>query len=263
MHNTGQILLGSTRQGGKHPAKVVSSVASDPATYKAGLAVRMASSGLLSLSSGFLCGVSLGKSLDDNTRTSYVRKSGGVPLRALKYSGTITISSYANLVSTSGDVIQVAGVDFTAQSSSVTLGQATFQAASSNNATATSLAAQINAHATAGAKVYAQAASAVVHLVSIEDNPSAPTLTYTDSSPTTVGASVSGSGTMTALTPTIGAAVYVHSTLGKAVVSTHTSAVVTNAIYASNDATSGALIDGIDESGSTIVCAMIDMEGGI
>lgn len=261
MHSASQVLLGSTRQGGKPPAKVVSSFADSPSTFKSGLAVRLSSSGALSLSSGRLLGVSLGKSLSDTTRTAVCRKGGGVPLRVLKYYGTITISSYANLVSTSGDTIQVAGVDFVAQSGSATLGEATFQAASSNNNTATSLAAQINAHETAGAKVYAQAASAVVHLVCIEDNPaSAPTLTYTDGSPTTVGASVTGSGTLSTLAVTRGTPVYLHSALGKAVASTHTSAVVTNAVYAQDSAT----LEGLDpDGGSSSLVAMIDMEGGI
>lgn len=70
-------------------------------------------------------------------------------------SGTVTITAYASLVDTTPDTISVAGVTFTAQAGAATLGTATFQAATSDEATATSLAAQINAHATTKALVEA------------------------------------------------------------------------------------------------------------
>lgn len=70
--------------------------------------------------------------------------------------GEIVVTSYANLVDGTDDTITVGATAFTAQVGSATLGTATFQAATSNAATATSLAAQINAHATAGALVLAR-----------------------------------------------------------------------------------------------------------
>lgn len=76
--------------------------------------------------------------------------------------GVATITSYANLVSGTADTLAVAGVTFTAQAGAATPGTATFQAATSNDITAASLAAQINAHATAGALVEATALAAVV-----------------------------------------------------------------------------------------------------
>lgn len=76
--------------------------------------------------------------------------------------GTVTVTSYANLVSGTDDAITVAGVAFTAQAGAATLGDATFQAATSNNATAASLAAQINAHETVSESVIAAAEGAVV-----------------------------------------------------------------------------------------------------
>lgn len=69
--------------------------------------------------------------------------------------GVITISDFANLVDGTDDTVTVGATAFTAQSGSVTPGGATFQAATSNSATAISLAAQINEHATAGALVFA------------------------------------------------------------------------------------------------------------
>ena len=82
-------------------------------------------------------------------------------------SGVVTISSYANLVSGTDDVVTVAGVAFTAQAGAAVLGAATFQAATSNDATATSLAAQINAHATTSALVEATVDGAIVTIEAI------------------------------------------------------------------------------------------------
>jgi hypothetical protein len=107
--------------------------------------------------------------------------------------GAVTITSFANLVSGTDDVVTVAGVAFTAQAGAATLGTATFQAATSNDATATSLAAQINAHATTSALVTAVANAAVVTITSIlngaQGNDIA--LAYTDND-SNVGATVSG-----------------------------------------------------------------------
>ena len=77
--------------------------------------------------------------------------------------GCVTISSYADLVcACCADVVRVAGVTFTAQTAAVTLGDATFQAATSNTATASSLVAQINAHTTASGLVTATSLCGVV-----------------------------------------------------------------------------------------------------
>jgi hypothetical protein len=109
-------------------------------------------------------------------------------------SGTITVSSYANLLTTTPDTISAGGVLFTAQSGAATLGTATFQAATSNNATAASLAAQINAHAVASTKVIATVLNAVVTITAIGTGSSgnANTLAYTDNGGGNIGASVSG-----------------------------------------------------------------------
>lgn len=107
--------------------------------------------------------------------------------------GNVTITNYVNLVSGTDDVVTVGGVAFTAQSGAATLGTATFQAATSNNATATSLAAQINAHATASTIVTASASGAVVTLTAKASGAdgNSVTLTYTDND-SNVGATVSG-----------------------------------------------------------------------
>ena len=96
--------------------------------------------------------------------------------------GVFTVSSYANLVSGTADKVTIAGVDFTAQAGAVTLGEAKFQAATSNNATAASLAAQINGHATIGLQVVASVVGAVVTVKAIDTGSSGNniTATYTD-----------------------------------------------------------------------------------
>ena len=111
--------------------------------------------------------------------------------------GDVEITSYANLVDTGDDEITVGATTFVAQAGAATLGEATFQAASSNDATATSLAAQINAHATAGALVTALAVGAVVTITA--KTATAPgalgnviALAYSDEGSSTVGATVSG-----------------------------------------------------------------------
>jgi hypothetical protein len=104
----------------------------------------------------------------------------------------VTITSYANLVDAGNDEITIGETVFVAQAGAATLGQATFQAATSNEATATSLAAQINAHATAGELVTAEATGAVVSITyneyGAEGNEFA--LAYSDEGTATIGATV-------------------------------------------------------------------------
>lgn len=116
---------------------------------------------------------------------------------AIAASGLVTITAFAALVSGTDDTIEVAGVTFTAQSGPASPGDPTFQAATSDEATATSLATQINAHATAGPLVTAAADGDEVTITA--DAPgtggNALTLLYTDND-TNIGATVSGSGTL-------------------------------------------------------------------
>lgn len=107
--------------------------------------------------------------------------------------GEFVITSYANLVSGTDDSVTVGATVFTAQVGSATPGTGTFQAAVSNSATATSLAAQINAHATASTLVRAFATNATVKLRAIHGGTAgnAIALAYTDND-TNVGATKSG-----------------------------------------------------------------------
>ena len=76
--------------------------------------------------------------------------------------GTATVTSFANLLTGTPDTVTVGGVVFTAQAGAATPGAAVFQAATSNDLTASSLAAQINAHATLAPLVLATVVGAVV-----------------------------------------------------------------------------------------------------
>lgn len=107
--------------------------------------------------------------------------------------GNAEITNYTNLVSGTDDSITIGATVFTAQTGSATLGDATFQAASSNAETAASLAAQINAHETAGALVWARAIGAVVNLRAVHGGVAGDSiaLAYTDND-TNIGATVSG-----------------------------------------------------------------------
>lgn len=107
--------------------------------------------------------------------------------------GVITVSSYANLVSGTDDSITLNGVTFTAQTGAVVEGEATFQAATSNDATAASLAAQINSHDDTKDDVIATVVGAIV-TVKAKDSGTAGNdigLTYTDHD-TNVGITLSG-----------------------------------------------------------------------
>ena len=84
-------------------------------------------------------------------------------------SGTATITSYANLVSGTADTLTIEGTVLTAQAGAVTPGSALFQAATSNDLTAASLAAQINAHPVLSLIVVATVVGAVVTIKSVEN----------------------------------------------------------------------------------------------
>lgn len=113
---------------------------------------------------------------------------------ATQASGSITITSYANLVSGTPDGIEVGGVMFVAQAGAATPGEATFQAASSNDDTATSLAAQINAHEDLDGVVTAVANAGVVTITAVEPGYSGNDIELAyDENDSNAGATLSGS----------------------------------------------------------------------
>lgn len=262
MHDATKVLMGVPKSSDRLGSETF---ASDPATYKAGLAVRRNSSGLLSLTKadGRWVGISLGESLSDSKHTTVLAAGLGVPvlLERQPARGSIEITSYANLVSGTDDSITVGATVFTAQAGAATPGDATFQAATSNAATATSLAAQINAHATAGALVKAVANGATVEITAISNTTSGDTiaLAYTDND-TNVGATVSGA-TLTDSDDSpdyvvLGEKVYFSDSTGKAD-DPDSGATISDAIYVSG------VLTGVAHDGSEVLAALIDMPGGL
>lgn len=79
MHDPTKVLLGTTQSS----AKDIAVYNNDPASFPAGLAVRLASTGLLALAkaSGMFVGISLGKSLSDTKKTAVVRTGDLVPIQ--------------------------------------------------------------------------------------------------------------------------------------------------------------------------------------
>lgn len=81
--------------------------------------------------------------------------------------GTITITSYADLLTTTNfSSIKIKDYEFIAQSGASTSGTLTFRAATSNNATATDLCKQINSHALCSLFVNATVSGAIITLTS-------------------------------------------------------------------------------------------------
>lgn len=268
-HDASKVLLGGTRSSERD----ITRHDSDPATFLAGLVCSIGSDGLLSLlkSAGMRAGVSLGRDLSNTKCTSLLRAGEGVPVRAaLKRStGVITITSYANLVSGSGDAITVGATAFTAQAGAATPGAGTFQAATSNSATATSLAAQINAHATASTLVYAVASGATVTLYAKVKGAATGNdvaLSYTNND-ANVGATLSGltGGKLAGGSDDIadiayavkGAKMYVNDTTGEADVAMSGFSTITDAVYVD-----GALT-GVAEDSSEVPAVLVDMVGGL
>lgn len=273
MHNDSKVLLGPVLSSDK----AITTHVGDPATFLAGLCVSQNSSGLSLLKSdGMRIGVSVGRSLSDHKKTSVVRFGDRVPIRAAlkRASCVVTISSYANLLTTTPDTLAVAGTTFTAQSGAATLGTATFRAASSNAATATSLATQINAHATASTKVYAvDNGDGTVSIYSIVEGAGSTgtgndiAVAYTDNGGGNIGITIAGlsggklsggSDTITAIDYiAIGAKAYVNNTTGKVDVAMSGFSTVTDATFISTELT------GIDEDSNEVAAVLVDMGGGL
>lgn len=260
-HDASKIVMGSPLMSGW----AASDFDGDPATFLAGLACRLGSDGALSLtkSAGSWVGISLGKSLSNHKRASVLSFGNRVPVLVERQParGIVTITNYANLVDGTDDTITVGATAFTAQAGAATLTQPTFQAATSNEATATSLAAQINAHAVAGALVKATVVGAIVTLTAILNTTAGDTIALSyEQLGTGDGATVSGA-TLTDSddTPdfiTLGAKVYFSDTTGK-VDDPNSVATISDAVFASG------LLTGIDESGAEVLACLIDLPGGL
>lgn len=268
MHDATKLVLGSTRSN----VKDVASFAVDPASFPAGLCVSLASTGLPSLlkSAGMRYGVSLGKSLADHKKTDVCQAGLRVPvLASLKRStGTITVTNVSNLTTGTPDTLTIGGTAFAFQSGAATPGDATIQATGTTSQTATNIAAQINAHATASTKVYAVANAAVVTLYSVVEGAGTGNdvaVSYTDNSSAgltlgglTGGKLAGGSDTITDIAYiNVGEKMYINDTTGKADIAMTGFSTVSDAVYVSTEMT------GVDESGASVAAVLVDMQGGL
>lgn len=264
--------------------KDVTNFAVDPATFLAGLCVSMGNDGLPSLlkSAGMRMGVSLGRSLSDHKKTAVCRSGLKVGIRAaLKRStGVITVSSYANLLTTTPDSVTIGSSVFVAQSGAATLGTLFFRAATSNAATATSLAAQINSHATASTLVYAvDNGDGTVSLYSKVKGAGAGNdvaVAYTDNGGGNIGITLSGltGGKLAGGSDTIsdiayavdGQKMYINDVTGEADIAMSGFSTISDAMYRSAvqiGTDPGPVFTGIDEDGNSVAAVLVDMQGGL
>ncbi len=259
-HDATKILMGTTKSSVKGGTEAF---ASAPSTYLAGLAVRRASTNLLSLTkaAGRWVGISLGKELSDVNKTSVLKSGLGVPvlLEKAPARGVVTITSYANLIVTSNDTLKVGATTFTFKASPSTEGEV--GAVTDNGTTAANLVAKINAHSVAGLLFKAVAVGAVVTITAKNNSTlgSAIDLVYTDTH-SEIGATVdditfTGGGIASDFV-VIGQKAYFSDTSGKAD-DPNSGATISDAVYISEP------LIGIQEDGTEAAVALVDMKGGL
>lgn len=262
-HNLEECAMGSVGSSSRE----TSEHASDPATFPAGIAVRISSTGALSTTkaAGRWAGISLGKSLSDTSKTSVCRTGLRVPVQieSAPARGLVTISSYADLVDTSNDTLKIGATTFTFKTSASLEGEVLCAASGSTNAVvAAALVTKINAHSVAGTLFKATALSNAVTITALNNATLGEDidLIYTDASPTTIGLTTDDvtftGGAASADYVTIGAKVYFSDTTGKAD-DANSGATISSAIYVSE------AITGFDESGNAVAAALIDMPKGL
>jgi hypothetical protein len=196
--DAGKVILGCPRKG--HEIVVNHSVADE--IIPAGVAVSLNSD--VELVPGvdpFLIGISRGVSMNHPDKNSVTIRGMEVPLKLKDLSaaafGTIEIEDYAELLTDGFDKVTVGEVEFVAQSGAAVLGEATFRANTSDEATAISLAAQINAHDDTKDLVVATVDGAIVTVTAKEKGTGGNSIvfTYSDEGADSA-ATISGAGTL-------------------------------------------------------------------
>lgn len=262
MHDATKVLLGNVQTSSKDISEHLGS----PATYLAGLAVRLATGGVLSLtkSAGQLLGVSLGKGLSDSLKTVAIARDGlkvPVLLEAAPARQVFTITSYANLVAVSDDTLKIGATTFTFKASPS--GESQVGAVTNNDTTAANLASKINAHSVAGLAFKAVAASAIVTVTAIDNSIEGSAIDAVYTANASVGLTVAasaitfvGGGATAADYVAIGSKVYFSDTTGKAD-DANSGSTISDAMYVSG------VLSGIAEDGTAVACALVDMPGGL
>lgn len=263
-HDATKVLLGNVQTSSKEITEHLGS----PATYLAGLALRLASGNTLSVTKtdGLWLGVSLGKGLSDSLRTVDIARDGiKVPV-LLEYTPArqvVTITSYANLVAAANDTLKIGATTFTFKASPSLEGEV--GAVTDNSTTAANLVTKINAHSVAGLLFKATAVGAVVTITAKNNATVGTTIdcVYTDTGTATVGLTVAasaitfvGGGTTAPDYVAIGSKVYFSDTTGKAD-DANSASTISDAVYVSG------VLTGIQEDGTEVPCALVDMVGGL
>lgn len=266
-HDATKVLMGAVKTSSREITEHVGS----PATFLAGLAIRKKSDETLSLTKadGGWLGVSLGKGLSDSLKTTAIARDGlGVPvlLEAAPARQVVTISSYANLVAAGNDTLKIGATTFTFKTSVSTESEVLCAASgSSNDVVAAALVAKINAHSVAGLLFKATAVANAVTITALNNATVGSTIDciYTDNGTATVGITVAdgavafvGGGATAADYVSIGSKVYFSDTSGKAD-DANSGATISDAMYVSG------VLTGIQEDGTEVACALVDMQGGL
>ncbi len=263
-HDATKVLLGNVQTSSKEVSEHVGS----PVTFKAGLALRLATGSVLSVTKadGLWLGVSLGKGLSDSLKTVAIARDGlKVPV-LLEYTPArqvVTITSYANLVAAGDDTLKIGATTFTFKGSASLEGEVA--AVTNNNTTAANLVTKINAHSVAGTLFKATASNAIV-TITAKDNATAGAdidCVYTDNGSSTIGLTVAADaitfvgGDDTAPDyVAIGSKVYFSDVTGKAD-DANSASTISDAVYVSG------VLSGIQEDGTEVPCALVDMVGGL
>ncbi len=263
-HDATKVLLGNVQTSSKEVTEHLGS----PATYQAGLAVRLATGSALSLTKadGLWLGVSLGKGLSDSLKTVAIARDGlkvPVLLELTPARQVVTITSYANLVATSDDTLKIGATTFTFKASASLEGEVA--AVTNNNTTAANLVTKINAHSVAGLLFKATASNAIVTITAKNNATLGSTIdcVYTDTHSVDIGLTVAldaitfvGGGSAAADYVAIGSKAYFSDTTGKAD-DANSGATISDAIYVSG------VLTGLLEDGTEAACALVDMPGGL
>ncbi len=262
-HDASKVVMGAVGTSSKE----ISEHAGSPATYLAGLALRLSSADALSVTKtdGIWLGISVGKGLSDSVNNTGIARDGlkvPVLLEAAPARQVVTITSYANLVLVGDDTLKIGATTFTFKASASL--ESEVAAATSNDATATALVAKINAHSVAGTLFRATASSAVVTITAKNNATLGSTIdcVYTDNGTATIGLTVADSaivfegGNEAADYVSIGSKVYFSDTTGKAD-DANSAATISDAVYVSG------VLTGIQEDGTEAACALVDFPGGL
>lgn len=263
-HDATKVLLGAVRTNSKEVSEHVGS----PATFKAGLAIRLKTGDVLSLTKadGQWLGISLGKGMSDSLKTVAIARDGlkvPVLLEPAPARQVVTITSYANLIDSGDDTLKIGATTFTFKSSASTESQVT--AATNDNTTASNLASKINAHSVAGLLFKAVAVNAAVTITAKDNTTEGAEIdcVYTDNGSDTIGLTVAddavtfvGGGDTAPDYVAIGSKAYFSDTTGKAD-DPNSGATISDATYVSG------VLTGIQEDETEVPCALVDMPGGL